>query len=177
MADDFLARAMERTQAEFAAAHPHPFLLGAAGANLRLGPMPTIRSDDPEVIAALRKAAVETPGEPLRPHVFGDSRLVLPVRKIQGSFPSMITVGRTRNNDVVLADPMISKFHAYFRFADGSWSLADAGSVNGTRIGDTTLPPKGPPTPLQFGDRVSFGDRVLTFLDAAGTWSALRQRR
>jgi pSer/pThr/pTyr-binding forkhead associated (FHA) protein len=89
----------------------------------------------------------------------------------------MITVGRTRNNDVVLADPMISKFHAYFRLIDGAWHLADAGSVNGTRIGELTLPPKGPPQPIRFGDRISFGERVLTFLDAAGAWSALRQRR
>ena len=202
-ADDFVARAMERSQADFTAAHPHPFLVGPATANLLLGPTPTLRADDPAVIAALaamRRQLEHADTDPARPmgaagapaapapapapaglgaatHAFGDARLVLPVRKIQGSFPSMITVGRTRNNDVVLADPTISKFHAYFRIVDNGWLLADAGSVNGTRIGDVLLPAKGAPQPVRFGDRLSFGERVLTFLDPAGAWTALRQRK
>jgi pSer/pThr/pTyr-binding forkhead associated (FHA) protein len=99
------------------------------------------------------------------------------VRKVQGSFPSMITIGRTKNNDVVLSDPRVSKFHAYFRLNAGAWELADAGSVNGTRIGDLVLPPKGQPQPVQFGDRLRFGDLMLTFLDANATWQALRSLR
>jgi hypothetical protein len=175
--EDFVARALQRSRDEFTAAHPHPFLVGPATANLLLGPTPTLRGDDPAVIAALRRQAESlTPEMPQRPHAFGDARLVLPVQKVQGSFPSMITVGRTKNNDVVLADPMISKFHAYFRLVDGAWMLADAGSVNGTRINDVTLPPKGAPQPLRVGDRIGFGDRVLVFLDSAGAWAALRQR-
>jgi hypothetical protein len=40
--------------------------------------------------------------------------MVLPVRKVQSTFPDMITVGRTANNDIVLADMSVSKFHAFF---------------------------------------------------------------
>jgi hypothetical protein len=174
MSDEFLARAVERTQLEFATAFPHPFLVGAPLAKPVTGPTQTLRGDAAATLAALRKQAAAERGLAVKPP---ESRLILPVRKIQGSFPSMITVGRTKNNDVVLADPLVSKFHAYFRLLDGAWLLADAGSVNGTRIGEVELPRRGQPQPLSWGDRLAFGDCSLTFLDAAGTWTALRARR
>src|ERR1700761_7231244 len=55
--------------------------------------------------------AKTTPGVPER----GGRPLVLPLRKVQSTFPSMITIGRTDNNDLVVADEQISKFHAFFR--------------------------------------------------------------
>ena len=174
MIDDFVTRAAERPQAEFVSAFPFPFLLGAALDRPVTGPTQTLRGDAAATLAALRKqAAVDRLTAPKPP----ESRLVLPVRKIQGSFPSMITVGRTKNNDVVLADPLVSKFHAYFRLIDGAWLIADAGSVNGTRIGDIELPKRGQPQPIHWGERIAFGDCVLTFLDPAGAWTALRARR
>src|SRR3954466_1649933 len=45
----------------------------------------------------------------------GARPLVLPLRKVQSTFPSMITVGRTENNDLVIPDEQVSKFHAFFR--------------------------------------------------------------
>ena len=70
--------------------------------------------------------------------------VVLPVRKVQSTFPSMITVGRARNNDIVVPDALVSKFHAFFRqLDDGEWGLADAGSANGTKLGEVELAPKG----------------------------------
>lgn len=173
MSDDFVTRAAERSQAEFASAFPFPFLVGAAIDKPVTGPTQTLRGDAAATLAALRKqTAVDRLTNPKL-----ETRMVLAVRKIQGSFPSMITVGRTKNNDVVIADPLVSKFHAYFRQLDGAWLLADAGSVNGTRIGDIELPKRGQPQPVQWGERIAFGDCVLTFLDPAGAWSALRARR
>ena len=174
MIEDFVTRAAERPQAEFVAAFPFPFLVGAALHKPVTGPTQTLRGDAAATLAALRKQAAVDRLTAAKPP---ESRLVLPVRKIQGSFPSMITVGRTKNNDVVIADPLVSKFHAYFRVLDGAWLLADAGSVNGTRIGDIELPKRGQPQPIQWGERVAFGDYVLTFLDPAGAWTALRTRR
>lgn len=176
MGDDFVTYAAERPQADFVAAFPFPFLVGAALDKPVTGPTQTLRGDAAATLAALRKqAAVDrltNPGP--KP---AEGRLVLAVRKIQGSFPSMITIGRTKNNDVVLADPLVSKFHAYFRQLDGGWLLADAGSVNGTRVGDVELPRRGQPQPIQFGERIAFGDCVLTFFDPTGAWLALRSRR
>ncbi len=72
----------------------------------------------------------------------------------------VITVGRSSQNTIVIDDPKVSRVHCQFiRFNDGSYRLADFGSLNGTyvngqkvsgemqlnsydvvRIGNTTLP-------------------------------------
>ena len=49
-------------------------------------------------------------------------------------FSSMVTIGRAQNNDVVVPDKRVSKFHAYFREMDGGWSVTDANSTNGTEV-------------------------------------------
>lgn len=60
-----------------------------------------------------------------------------PLRKraSEGTFGDRISVGRARNKDIVLRDPSVSKFHAWFEMDDqGRFYAADAGSKNGTRI-------------------------------------------
>jgi hypothetical protein len=169
MQNDFVTEAFERTQADFAGSYAFPFLVGAVPTRPVTGPTPTWRGDEAPIDISRLTAE--------RAQASADTRLVLAVRKVQDSFPSMITVGRTKNNDVVLPDPRVSKFHAYFRINVGTWELADAGSVNGTRIGDTVLPPKGQPQPVHFGDRIRFSELSLQFLDASATWQALRALR
>jgi pSer/pThr/pTyr-binding forkhead associated (FHA) protein len=74
--------------------------------------------------------------------VSGEEPLVIPVRKSKdNAFQRGVTVGRTANNDVVLDDGSVSRFHAWFqRDATGpGWSLADAGSKNGTRVNGERL--------------------------------------
>jgi pSer/pThr/pTyr-binding forkhead associated (FHA) protein len=104
------------------------------------------------------------------------SPTVRPIVKVQTTFPSMITVGRTRTNDIVLIDREVSKFHAYFREVRGAYEVSDVGSVNGTYVGDQLLLAKGPPHPVHFGDRVAFGHLEFRFLDPGTTWDELRNR-
>ena len=99
--------------------------------------------------------------------------LVLPVKKIQSSFPSMITVGRTNNNDLVIEDVQISKFHAFFRITDERVELADAGSRNGTFIGKVRLETKGAPQPVRLGEPIRFGQLEFKLLDASTCWDRL----
>lgn len=73
---------------------------------------------------------------------------------------SRITLGRGPGVDVVLADDALSRQHAAFEFADGSFRVRDLGStngveVNGRRVDASTLAP---------GDRVGLGDVVLQFV-------------
>ena len=42
-----------------------------------------------------------------------------PLVKVQEQYPSMIMLGRTVNNDIVIGDTSISKFHAFFRVGPG----------------------------------------------------------
>jgi pSer/pThr/pTyr-binding forkhead associated (FHA) protein len=82
-------------------------------------------------------------------------------KKLGASFRDRITIGRTENNDVVIADPSVSRLHAYVRHANG-WVVADAGSKNGTWLGDEHLEPRRE-VALPTGAVIRFGDVHLIF--------------
>ena len=105
----------------------------------------------------------------------GARPLVLPLRKVQSTFPSMITVGRTDNNDLVVADEQVSKFHAFFRLVGERVELSDAGSRNGTFVGGRRLESRGASVTVQPGARIAFGAIELRMFDARGCWEWLRQ--
>src|SRR5262249_7924973 len=100
----------------------------------------------------------------------GTRPLVLPLRKVQPTFPSMITVGRTDNNDLVVPDEQISKFHAFFRLVGDRVELSDADSRNGTFVGTRRLEPRGASVPLVANDRFSFATIEFQLFDARGCW-------
>ncbi len=153
---------MRATRAQFVAACPFPFLVGGAAMVPPAGPRST------SVLAQLPPKRPTPPGRAV-PRLFA-------VRKVQEAFPSMITVGRTNNHDIVLADVAISKFHAYFRTRDGRLEVADAGSRNGTWVGLRRLDPKGTGLALTSGDVIRFGPIEFAFLDAGACWDRLRVR-
>ncbi|MDC3379423.1 FHA domain-containing protein [Planctomycetota bacterium] len=78
--------------------------------------------------------------------------------------PTMITIGRALNNDVILADPTVSNFHAYFQEAEG-WSLFDGGSRHGTFVRGERLD-KGTAAGLNSGETIQLGSAAtLLFLE------------
>jgi hypothetical protein len=115
--------------------------------------------------------SVETPmlgvGEPI----------VFPVVKNQeNAFGRGITVGRTGNNDVVLDDGTVSRFHAWFqRETDGRYVLTDAGSKNGSYVAGVRLAPRRP-SPVADGTRLRFGQVEVTFYLASGFTKVLSRR-
>ena len=55
------------------------------------------------------------------------------------------------------ADPGVSRLHAVLVAApDGTWSIVDPGSENGTLLNGTEIP-RGTPVPLHDGDRIHLG--------------------
>ena len=46
--------------------------------------------------------------------------------------PQPLTVGRSNENDIPLADPRVSRFHVRFEAVDEGFRLVDVGSQNGT---------------------------------------------
>jgi hypothetical protein len=72
---------------------------------------------------------------------------------------SRAVVGRSRECDVVLDDPNVSRQHAELRRNGGSWSVADLGSTNGIKVNGRRVEQ----AELSPGDRVSFGLVDLTF--------------
>ena len=171
--EDWSAIVASRGREAFVAAYAHPFLLALSGLDAPQGPARTIRMEGgPELINAImaerRRMKAEGKDKDRGP-------VVLPVKKVQTTFPSMITIGRAKNNDIIIPDALVSKFHAFFRqLDDGEWGIADAGSANGTRLGEVDLPPKGQPERVRSGDKIVFGGvSAFRFLDAGGLWAAL----
>jgi hypothetical protein len=93
----------------------------------------------------------------------------------ENAFKERVTIGRTNNNDVVLEDASVSRFHAYFEQADGQWVVVDAGSRNGSFISGKKLPGRTP-TPLFNGMVLRIGTVKLTFLSSAGFVELLERR-
>jgi hypothetical protein len=105
--------------------------------------------------------------------VLGSDFEVYPLLKKAGApFADMITVGRTSNNDVVLKDVTVSRFHAYFRERDGHWIVCDAGSKNGTHLRGSQMTARKE-LPVASGDSVRIGDIVTTFYAAADLFEVL----
>lgn len=72
-----------------------------------------------------------------------------------------VRVGRSSNNDVVIKDPAMSRFHCrfYFKPGEGLWA-ADLGSANQTMLNDKRLHESR----LYPGDRLVMGDSTLKVL-------------
>jgi hypothetical protein len=121
-------------------------------------PQPTVLLDKAD--ASPRQRPTPAP-MPLR------QLLVYPVRNTGRSpYPRIVTVGRTRNNDIVISDVAISKFHAFFKEEDGRILLQDAGSRNGTRLDGELVPDakKGKALEVKPGARVCFGEIEFGFM-------------
>ena len=71
----------------------------------------------------------------------------------------IITVGRTRNNDICLPSTGVSRDHARLLVANGVVTLVDANSTNGCFINDVRVTRQR----LRDGDLVRIGDRSFRF--------------
>jgi hypothetical protein len=107
--------------------------------------------------------------------------IVFAVRRNGHSAGHLITMGRAPENDVVVPDTSISRFHAYVKEgANHQWLIQDAGSTNGTTVNGHSVPRQGSGSPVELssGDDVRLGQVELTFLDADALLSfAMRLER
>ncbi len=95
--------------------------------------------------------------------------LIFPVRSTGRSTSIHITIGRTKNNDIVVPDVSVSKFHAFIRIDEQNRPfLQDAGSKNGTVISGRPVPARGDGKAMELrsGTRVRFGSVEFAFQDA-----------
>jgi ABC-type multidrug transport system ATPase subunit len=70
-------------------------------------------------------------------------------------------IGRAADNDLVLADALVSRHHAKLESSGNEYRLVDLGSANGTRVNDTEVEPRVP-HPLAQGDTIRIGTFTLT---------------
>ncbi|MGI8711704.1 MAG: FhaA domain-containing protein [Solirubrobacteraceae bacterium] len=74
--------------------------------------------------------------------------------------PGGATMGRSRQCDVMVDDPNVSRAHAEIRPRGGSWVVTDLQSTNGSRLNGRRLEQ---PEVLKPGDEIELGTTVLTF--------------
>ncbi|HEY6779711.1 MAG TPA: FHA domain-containing protein, partial [Thermoleophilaceae bacterium] len=72
---------------------------------------------------------------------------------------SRVVLGRSRDCDVVVADPNVSRRHAELHRDEQGWSLVDLGSTNGIKLNGRRVDH----APLRDGDRITLGVTDLTF--------------
>jgi hypothetical protein len=86
----------------------------------------------------------------------------------RNAYASKITLGRARNNDIIIRSSKISKLHCTFHPDDrGGFDIADVGSLNGTIVNGVALEVKKR-RPLQAGDYISIWRYVFEFTDLTG---------
>jgi hypothetical protein len=100
--------------------------------------------------------------EPLeeRARVHQETALLLIDGKRMVVGPIGATIGRSRQCDIVLDDPNISRQHAEIRPRGGSWVITDLGSTNGVILNGRRI--DGPEV-VRPGDQVELGTSVVRF--------------
>lgn len=78
-----------------------------------------------------------------------------------GSTGLRIGRSRTAGNDLVIADPMVSKRHAEMRVSDNKLVMVDLQSTNGTRLSGAPIPP-GIAWPISEADVFLLGNTQVT---------------
>jgi len=74
-----------------------------------------------------------------------------------------VTIGRSKDNDIVLEESAVSRKHAKISFENDAYFLSDLGSFNKTRVNERPIER----IQLRHGDRIKIGSHALIFLDEA----------
>ena len=110
------------------------------------------------------------------PAIGGGEPMAVVIEKTKdNAFQRRITIGRTGNNDIVLDDASVSRFHAWIEHLDEGWALVDAGSRNGSTVGGRKIAPKATAM-LTNGLALRIGALHLTFYSAQGFLDLLARR-
>ncbi|MHB1845136.1 MAG: FHA domain-containing protein [Deltaproteobacteria bacterium] len=87
---------------------------------------------------------------------------VMPVVKTQRNAYAHVAIGRSSQNDIVIDQASVSRFHADIRWNEGVYSVRDAKSRNGTRRnGVRVVASHG--EPIRPGDVLTFGEATCLF--------------
>lgn len=106
----------------------------------------------------------QEPPAPVEPREPVEGRALLDIEGTRFTVaPAGTLVGRSRDCDVVLEDPDVSRRHARILLAaDGSWLVEDLGSTNGVAVNGGRI---SGPHPLANGDQVTFGKVSGSFVE------------
>ena len=100
---------------------------------------------------------------------------VIPLIKTdRNAYSSRITVGRAKNNDIIIRASKISKVHCAFVVKETGYDLLDMGSANGTSLNGHLLK-KNKPVSLTSRDLVAIHRHDFEFLEMDSLIEMLRE--
>jgi hypothetical protein len=139
--------------------------LGEFGIQTRVVSPPEDDDDEPRAEESGRTMVYSTAGrmaEPLeeRARTRHETALLLLNGKRLVVGPAGATLGRSRQCDVMLDDPNVSRTHAEVRPRGGSWVITDLGSTNGSRLNGSRLDGS---EVLKPGDEIEIGTSLIRF--------------
>jgi hypothetical protein len=150
---NFLVEQLEkRGEDGFRHKYPHSFLV------LRFSPPD--ESEEVDIQTVETKLSDFDYEEKRKPIV----KIVALEKSNRNAFKTKITVGRAKNNDVIIRASKVSKIHAAFVVGKDDWQLVDMGSVNGTVVNGERLE-KSQSIKLNSGDMISFWRYVFEYHD------------
>jgi len=155
--------------------------LDPSGSRMPREPRTTGKAPPPSEVRTTRGAPRAEPAEEVRRHApapsgkgavhVPSSVVTLTLADAEGSevvytFESGFTVGRHRENDLVIRDRQVSARHAKFaKLADGRFELVDLGSSGGTYVNGEEVESRS----LEDGDRIEFASVSAVFRYVAGS--------
>jgi hypothetical protein len=99
------------------------------------------------------------------------------IKSERNPFAGLITIGRARNNDIVIPSESVSKVHAILHPGAEGWRVEDRKSTNGTSLDGTPLEPW---EKYLVRDRATLilGDQIrTTFCEPASLWATAQSLR
>lgn len=147
-----------RAQFEFTERFPHDFLIKRPETTVRAAPDELMRFETtPMKIDEVSDEQMLQGGGRL---------LVLPVTKRgDNPYPDRLSVGRASTCDIPLRLASVSKLHAHLQLGEDEVLRVVDRSQNGTMVNGRRLD-QGIPTPVLYGDRISFGGLELELLSS-----------
>jgi pSer/pThr/pTyr-binding forkhead associated (FHA) protein len=106
-----------------------------------------------------------------------EKTIIRMIKSDRNAFGNNITVGRAKNNDIIIRSGQISKLHCVFTPAEnGGYELVDMKSLNGTLRNGFRLEPKKAEK-LKSGDRILLWKFEFVFLDVNGLIEFLESQK
>jgi len=95
-----------------------------------------------------------------------NARTTLPRLEVGGQSKSLsnknFNIGRDKSNQLIIADPKVSRLHAVVNFENGEAYITDTNSSNGTYVNGIQIPPNTKHK-LKDGDKIKLGTTLITF--------------
>jgi hypothetical protein len=151
------------SQEEFVRKYPHPFLAITVEVEDEEAEFRTIAASEPVLPSSIGRTSYE-------------ESLARVVKRPGANNFSFITIGRAQNNDIIIGIKSVSKCHAVIQVTGAGFTIADAGSKNGTFLNQEMLSPHKH-VAVNSGDEVTLPPRVTArFLDPERAYAWLRER-